>query len=444
MELNNREIAILVSVSVVFLVLCLKRELRRLMLDVVRAFFNRHFLGFFSLAFLWMAVCVYVLYRVELWEYANLKTTIVWGVTFVFGSMFSLSKIRSDKFYFNGVAANAVKLTAVVVFVTSLYSFPLWVEILLVPFVAFVGVLNGYSSLDEKNALLTRLLEYVIAIVGVVYFGNAVYEMFRDFSSFANSVNFKDFFVPIILTLLFFPFLYLFGVYDAYDRAFAQIGLRLKDEKVASYAKQAALRLFRADVELMQHWVQELYIWSASSRAEIKASIISMKHRKLREQNPLPVLSTDGWTPRDARKFLYGFRLIIDSYKPAYNYDSWFGSSRSVEVGANFRSSSLVYYIRGSENAVRHLKLVLNVNSEEDVVVAEDGFRDAAESLLRVVFDAVPSVLALPLIEAVETNFVVEGRGVLFSKELYIHDSSGGYSRSISIYNDGAFCDELG
>lgn len=444
MELNNREIAILVSVSVVLLILCLKRELRRSLLDVVRAFLNRHFLGFFSLAFLWMAVCVYVLYRVELWEEANLKTTIVWGLTFALGSMFSLPKIRSDKFYFSGIAADAVKLTAVVVFVTSLYSFPLWVEILLVPFVAFVAVLNAYSSRDEKNALVARLLGGVIAIVGFVYFGNAIYQIFRDFSSFANSVNFKEFFAPVILTFLFFPFLYLFGIYDSYDRAFALIGLRLEDEGVARYAKRTALRLFRADVELMQLWVHELYNWSASNRAEIKASIISMRHRKLREQNPVPVSSADGWTPRDARRFIYGFRLIIDSYKPAYGYDSWFGSSKSVEVGSGFRSSRLAYYIRGSENTVTHLKLVLDVNSEEDMVVAEDSFKEVAESLLRVVFDTVPSILALPLMDAVNASFVVEGRGVLFSKEMYIHDSSGGYSRSIGIYNDGAFCDELG
>lgn len=442
MELNNREISIIIWTTFAFIVMCLMRDLRSNLLEVFKAFFNRHFLGFFSLAFLWMAVCVYGLYRVDLWGYANLKTTIVWGVTFSFSSMFSLSKIRSDRSFFSGLVSGAIKPTAIVVFVTSLYSFSFWVEVFLVPLVLFLSMLGVVSSREEKNAMLTKFLDRLVVVIGVAYLTNVAFEMINDFNSFANASNFKDFFGPVILTFMFFPFLYLFGLYGAYDIAFAQIGLRLKDEKIAAYAKRTALLLFRTDIELMQQWLLELYNWSASGPAEIKASIISMKYRRLREKKPLPVASADGWVPRDARRFLYGFRLEIDTYRPAYGYENWFGSSKYVEVGADFRSSNFSYYIRGGEDVVRHVKLVLNVNSEEDLAIAEDGFREIAESLLRVVFDCVPSALDALLDEAGNMRCVVGGRGVEFSKEMYVHGAPGGYTRSIGIYNDDAFCDE--
>ncbi|MNI12145.1 hypothetical protein D3C73_653130 [compost metagenome] len=443
MELNNREVAIMVWAAIALIAMCLKRDIRCAIINLLGAMFNRHFISFFSLAFLWMSVCVYGLYRVDLWECANLKTTIVWGVTFAFSSMFSLEKIRSEKSFFDGLVGGSIKLTAVVIFITNLYSFSLWVEIFLVPFVVFLGLLSAVSVREEKNAILTKILNYLVSIIGVLYFVNAIYEVFRDFKFFASAANFKDFFGPIILTFAFFPFLYLFGIYGAYDSAFAQLGLRLKDKKIAAYAKRTAFRLFRTDVELMRQWVQELYIWSASSPAEIKASIISMKYRRLRENSPLPVPSGDGWTPRDARRFLYGFGLQVNSYKPAYGYEVWSGSSRYVEVGANFRSSNIAYYVRGEENVVRHLKVVLNVNSEDDTIVAEHNFKDVAESLLRVIFNYVPDVLNLPLSSAVDTDFSVEGRGVRFSKEMYIHGASGGYSRSMSVYNDETYFGEL-
>ncbi|QJI36399.1 hypothetical protein [Pseudomonas sp. ADAK13] len=442
MELNNREVSIIIWTVLAITAMCLKRDVRSNLLEVFKAFFNRHFLSFFSLASLWMAVCVYGLYRVELWEYANLKTTIVWGVTFSFSSMFSLSKIRSDRSFFSGLVSGAVKPTAIVVFVTSLYSFSLWVEVFLVPLVLFLSLLGAVSSREEKNAILTKFLERLVVVIGVAYLTNAAFEMVNDFNSFASASNFKDFFGPVILTFMFFPFLYLFGLYGAYDIAFAQIGLRLKDEKTAAYAKRTALLLFRTDVELMQQWLLELYNWSASGPAEIKASIVSMKYRRIREKKPLPVASADGWGPREARKFLYGFRLEIDTYRPAYGYENWFGSSKYVEVGANFRSSNISYYIRGGEGVVRHVKLVLNVNSEEDIAIAEDSFREIAESLLRVVFDCVPGSLEAPLNEAGNMRCVVEGRGVQFSKEMYVRGAPGCYTRSIGIYNDDAFCDE--
>lgn len=156
----------------------------------------------------------------------------------------------------------------------------------------------------------------------------------------------------------------------------------------------------------------------------------------------MSVASADGWVPRDARRFLYGFRLEIDTYRPAYGYENWFGNSKYIEVGANFRSSNISYYIRGGEDVVRHVKLVLNVNSEEDIAIAEDSFREIAESLLRVVFDCVPSSLEAPLNEAENMRCVVGGRGVQFCKEMYVRGAPGGYTRSIGIYNDDAFCDE--
>ncbi|MFJ7144242.1 hypothetical protein [Pseudomonas protegens] len=444
MELNNREVAILIWAAIALVAMCVRADIRNSVFDVVKAFFNRHFIVFFLLAFAWMAVCVYGLFRVDLWEYANLKTTIVWGVTFAFSSIFSLEKIRSEKNFFEGLVSGSIKLTAIVIFITNLYSFSLWVEMILIPLVVFFSLLGAVSAREEKNALLTKMLEYLVALVGVLYFLNAMYEVFSDFKGFASTTNFKDFIGPIVLTFMFFPFLYVFGLYGSYNRAFAQVGLRFGDKKIASYSKWTAFRFFRTDVELMQQWVQEVYVWSASNPAEIKASIISMKYRRAREKNPLPVPSCDGWSPRDAQRFLYGFGLEIDSYKPAYGYEIWSGSSRYVKVNPDYHSTNVVYYIRGEDGVTRQLKVVLNVNSEEESVVAEDYFKEVAESLLRVIFGCVPEVLIFPLSNALDDDFVVGGRGVRFSKELYVHGASGGYSRSISIYNDETYFDEWG
>ena len=444
MELNNREVAIVICALLALVAMCLKRDIRGAMLEVSKAFLNRHFLVFFSLAFLWMAVCVYGLYRVDLWGYENLKTTIVWGVTFAFSSMFNLSRIRTEKYFFSDLVRGVVRPTAVVVFITGLYSFSLWIEIFLVPFVVFLSLLSAVSSREEKNAMLSKVLERLVVVVGVAYLANAAYEMLSNVSSFATASNFKDFFGPIILTFMFFPFLYLFGLYGAYDSAFAQIDLRLKDEKIAAYAKRIALICFRTDVELMQQWIHELYNWSTSSSVEIKASIISMKYRRHREKNPLPLSSADGWGPREARRFLYGFQLEVNSYKPAYGYENWFGSSKYLKVGEGFNSSNITYFISGGEHVVKLLKVVLNVNSEVDSVAAEDAFKEIAESLLRIVFDEVPSPLVLPLAQADDVSCVVGDRGVLFSKDMYVGSALGCYTRSMSVYNDERFCDEVG
>jgi hypothetical protein len=443
MELNNREVAILIWAAIALVAMCVRADIRSSVFEVVKAFFNRHLMVFFLFAFLWMAVCVYGLYRVELWEYANLKTTFVWGVTFAFSSIIGLEKIRSEKNFFEDLVGGAVKLTAIVIFVTNLYSFSLWVEMILIPLVVFLSLLGVVSAREEKNALLTKMLEFLVALIGVMYFLNAMYEVFSDVKGFASATNFKDFVGPIVLTFMFFSFLYIFGLYGAYNRAFAQVGLRFEDKKMAAYSKWTAFRFFRADVELMQQWVQEVYVWSASNPAEIKASIISMKCRRFREKNPLPVASGDGWPPQDARRFLYGFGLAVESYKPAYGYEIWSGSSRYVKVSAEYHSTNVAYYIRGEDGIARRLKVVLNVNSEEESVVGEEYFKEVAESLLRVIFGRVPNSLVFPLSNALDNDLVVEGRSVSFSKELYVHSTFGGYSRSMSIYNDETYFNEV-
>lgn len=101
MDFNNREYAILIWATLAFFILILKtKDLRAASLSLLKAFFNKIILASLGIATLWITICIFILYKVNLWSLENIKTTIIWSVTFAFVTFFELNKMEEDNSYF--------------------------------------------------------------------------------------------------------------------------------------------------------------------------------------------------------------------------------------------------------------------------------------------------------------------------------------------------------
>jgi presenilin-like A22 family membrane protease len=112
-------------------------------------FFVKQILSVFSLMVLYMAFVVYFLSEIDLWNAEQIKNTIFWCVSVGFMSLFKIESIKTDKSFFKNSVIDNLKLLAILQFVVGVYTFPIWIEILLVPVLALISAMLAIAE-NEK------------------------------------------------------------------------------------------------------------------------------------------------------------------------------------------------------------------------------------------------------------------------------------------------------
>lgn len=93
-----------------------------------------------AIAALHAAVEILAPQRLRLWSAINLKTTILWLVTFAFVTMFEVATAKDRPASLGKITRDVVSVTAVLVFITGLYTFPLIVELIALPLITMIAL----------------------------------------------------------------------------------------------------------------------------------------------------------------------------------------------------------------------------------------------------------------------------------------------------------------
>lgn len=125
-----------------------------------------------------------------------------------------------------------------------MYVFDLWVELLLVPGFVILGGMIAIAETDEKYAIVKKLLNYTMAFIGLSFVGYASHRMVTDFEHFATLENLSNFYLPILLTVMFLPFVYFAALYAGYESLFVKLQFFIKDGTVLKYAKKKTIFTF--------------------------------------------------------------------------------------------------------------------------------------------------------------------------------------------------------
>lgn len=165
----------------------------------------------------YIGLSIFVLYTLSLWNIGLLKITIFWFFGWAFFMLVHISKIESEKSYFRKTIVEIIGLTVVVSFIENFYTFSLFVELLLVPFVV---LLVGVATVSEikKEHLVNRIMNRILILVGLVVMVISIGEIAANFQKFITYATLQEFLLPILLSLMYLPYLYLLSRYIRYER----------------------------------------------------------------------------------------------------------------------------------------------------------------------------------------------------------------------------------
>jgi hypothetical protein len=105
------------------------------------------------------------------------------------------------------------------------------VELLIVPIMVLITGIASVAETKPEHKPVKKIMDVALASFGIYLLIHALVSILSNFHSFATLANLKAFLLPIILTFLLVPYLYVLTVYMAYESIFNRLEWFLRRKK---------------------------------------------------------------------------------------------------------------------------------------------------------------------------------------------------------------------
>jgi hypothetical protein len=218
--INNREFALYIWIGIILLLFFLAPKIRKSLLKLLKMFLDSKILTLIFIMIAYIALCLFLLYKIHFWDSSLLKDSVVWIVGVGLIMLMNIHKSLQDEYHFRESIKENIKLTIIVEFIINLYVFSLPVELILLPVVTFLFLMQLISQRDKKFEIVTKFTSAVLSIIGWILIIYVSCKLCKDFKGFTTIYNLKSFLYPLLLTAVYLPFLYMIALFMLYETFF--------------------------------------------------------------------------------------------------------------------------------------------------------------------------------------------------------------------------------
>lgn len=241
--INSREIAMGLW-FLVFLAWVIRSDrVRRALREVLTSALHRKIVIPVVLLVLYVLLVVRGLEAVGLWDHSLLKDTVIW---FLFSGVvlfFSPVTGWDEKKPFRQVMREQLSLLLPLEFLINTYTFPLYIELLLVPALVFMGLVGIVAEYENNFEHARQFASSLQAIAGWVMIIFVLARFLGDLGTLRWFDTLRELALPPILTLCILPAAFLFLLFAHYETLFLRIGLTGNLERDVRW--RAKWRLFQ-------------------------------------------------------------------------------------------------------------------------------------------------------------------------------------------------------
>lgn len=229
---NNREIAIGILLLAIIIFALTIRNIRKSFLGLVRKLLEIKILIFILVIAVYGFGIVQLLRIINYWDIYLLKDTILWYLLpgFIMGVKYITSK--DDGNLFKKIIIDNIEFLIIFEFIVNFYVFPIWAEIIIIPIITFIVLLDVVASRDKKYTSVLKFLRTLQFLIGSLILVYSVYQIIKDFSNFGSINTLKEFLLPIILTITFIPLICFMVLYSRYEEFFIRLDFYYKNNKI--------------------------------------------------------------------------------------------------------------------------------------------------------------------------------------------------------------------
>lgn len=431
MNLDNREIAFLTWFVLMAGSTLWRTRHSEAPRDLLRLPFKRPIVCLFGALACYVVACVWLLSVPGWWQWSNLKPTLLWTAGFALVAVFNYEKAESGKSYWRATILEAVGITAFLSFISSSYTFGLLAELVIAFAVIVLVVLNVITERDGKLESVHNLALVLLILVSLLMLGYSSYRIVAGFGDFATSQTARELALPILLTVMFLPFLYGLYVFAIYDKVYKSFNYSIKDPVLRKYARRRLVAGFGLDTAGLEKWRRHVVMFKPQNKAEIDDSIREIRQARRREKRPYRVRPALGWLPNHATHFLSSAGLLTNDYHRGPQ--GWWANSGYLDLGEDLFPSNVAYYVEGDEFVVSKLKLELNVNAPD---VADQAYERFFQIISLLVNAAVPGALRHGRTLQIQTDelpLIINGYALALKRNDWTNRIKGGHELAFTI-----------
>ena len=257
-QFNNRELAITIWIIIVTVWAVSSKKIRPSVLSLVKAFFAwKLTLGYVAMG-TYISVVLIALRYMGVWRNTPLATILIWIICVAFMMLFQSDHANKHDFFKSKVKEN-LRIVVIMEFIVNFYTLNLWLELLFVPLMAVIGGMMAIAERDSQYDPVRKLLNGFMVLVGIFLTGYAFRMTVVDFKKFATIATLESFVIPILLTLVFLPFVYLVAIYTTYESLFIRLQFFIKDQSLLKYTKKRTLQVFHFRLGALEEWSKKIY-----------------------------------------------------------------------------------------------------------------------------------------------------------------------------------------
>jgi uncharacterized membrane protein YidH (DUF202 family) len=231
--LNTRETALAVWLAVFLVYVLAKRDVRSSFGSLFKLVLGSAFLaGFLATAAAYAAGTVLLLRHFGYCGEHMVATAAIWFVGIGLVALFNTKP--TDGNYFRRLVRHNVALVAIVEFVVNLHTFPLLVELVLVPIALLLAGTQAVADINPEFAAARKPLAWCLTLIGLMSLSFSLAYLVANFGEVATIEKVEEFLLPLTLTICFIPFLYIVRMVTVYQTMLSMIRFGFRDN-VALY-----------------------------------------------------------------------------------------------------------------------------------------------------------------------------------------------------------------
>lgn len=169
-----------------------------------------------------------------------------------------------------------MKLPVLIGFLVNLYTFILWVELILLPFLLLIYGMKTFSENTGEYASEQKLMKSLIAIVEFTLLVFVLFKTYKSYQQVFLARTVLDLVLPVLLLLLFLPFNYFSALYITYETMFTRIRFLFNDEQRQNCIKEHIQSVGGFDIDMLTAISTNLSNGAFWNAGDVRAYILTI------------------------------------------------------------------------------------------------------------------------------------------------------------------------